>query len=407
MRVLHLTPELPSWPGGTGGATRQFHLLARLAELGHEVTVVAPVPAGDDRAGARLAEVGIRLVAYERPRSRMREVAAALAGRPSLLATALRDPVLPWQVSVFWERMRSLADREIGERPPDVVLIEHDNAAAWVEAVPRGIPAVLVLQNSGPDYYRSRAGAARGLRRMLFEAEERRFRRFHRRWLDRYAALMPVSDKDAERIRVVSDLPAYVVPNGVASQELTPASPSREPATILFTGTLNHPPNSEGIVWFAERIWPAIRHARPDAILLVVGRAPPPEVTALGELPGVEVVGPVPDVAPLFERATAVVVPLRSGGGTRLKILEALASGRALVSTSVGCEGLALADGDELLIRDDPETFAAATLRLLAEPKLRERLAGRGREVVAERYDWRVLGDGLANALQQIASPAR
>ena len=100
MRVLHLTPEPPSWPGGTGGSTRQFHLLARLAELGHEITVVFH-PAYDDQAGARLAAVGIRLVAYERPRSRMREVAKALAGRPSLVAAALRDPVLPWQVSVF------------------------------------------------------------------------------------------------------------------------------------------------------------------------------------------------------------------------------------------------------------------------------------------------------------------
>ena len=194
--------------------------------------------------------------------------------------------------------MRPLAEREISENPPDVVLIEHDNAAAWIEAIPTGIPVALVLQNSGPDYYRSRAVNARGLRRMLFKAEEGRFRRFHRRWLDRYVALIPVSAKDAERIRIASSLPTYVVPNGVASQELTPAPPSREPATILFTGTLNHPPNSEGIAWFAERIWPAIRRARPDAILLVVGRGPPPEVTALGDLPGVEVVGPVPDVAP-------------------------------------------------------------------------------------------------------------
>ena len=162
---------------------------------------------------------------------------------------------------------------------------------------------------------------------------------------------------------------------------------------LIFTGTLNHPPNAEGIAWFADEVWPEVAAARPDARLMVVGREPPPAVARLGSRPGIEVVGPVADMREWYGRATAAVVPLLSGGGSRLKILEALACGRALVSTPVGAEGLDLQDGRDLLLAADASAFAAATLRLLAEPDLRADLAAQGRRAAERRYDWRVLGD--------------
>jgi len=186
-----------------------------------------------------------------------------------------------------------------------------------------------------------------------------------------------------------------VVPNGVASHELRPSPASREPATLLFTGTLSHPPNAEGICWFAENAWARIRSAHPHAKLLIVGHDPPSAVRGLGARGGIEVVGPVTEMAPYFARATAVVVPLLSGGGTRLKILEAFSSARAVVSTSVGSVGLDVQPGSDLLVADGADAFAAATLRLLEEPSLRERLAVAGRELAEDRYDWRVLGERL------------
>ena len=143
---------------------------------------------------------------------------------------------------------------------------------------------------------------------------------------------------------------------------------------------------------------------QPGAALLVVGREPPPSVTRLGSRPGIEVVGPVPDMREWYARATAVVVPLLAGGGSRLKILEAMACGRAVASTSAGAEGLDAGGGRELVIADGAEAFAAATLRLLEQPDLRRNLAAAGRRAAEDRYDWRVLGDRLESVLASAAS---
>src|SRR3954454_11197726 len=311
MRILHLTAEMPRWPGGTGGATRQFHLLRRQVELGHEVKVVAPVPAGREDLRQTLASAGIGLEGPTRPSSRLRENLATVAGAPSLVARALPLPVLAWQVSVFWQELRPIAQRVAAAWRPDVIVVEHDNSAAWIAALPSGIPAALVFQNVGPSYYRSRAAASTGLARLAFDIDARRFRSFHSRTLGRYARLVPVSEPDGRELQTLgAGVPIEVVPNGVASDELQALSPSDERATLLFTGTLSHPPNADGIRWFADEVWPRIRSAHPESRLLVVGRDPPPRVRELDAREGIEVVGPVPEMTPYFARATAVVVPL-------------------------------------------------------------------------------------------------
>ena len=198
MRVLHLTPELPHWPGGTGGATRQFHLLRRLVELGHDVTVVAPVAPGQRSAVDTTAAAGIELITAPRPESRPREVFAALRRRPSLVPAAARLPVLAWQVEVFWTTLRPLAQRALREREPDVVSIEHDNAAGWIADLDGVPPAVLTLQNVGWHYYANRARAVSGPRRAAFRAEGRRFRRHDLRHFARYARLVAVSERDRD-----------------------------------------------------------------------------------------------------------------------------------------------------------------------------------------------------------------
>ena len=404
MRVLHLTPELPCWPGGAGGATRQYHLLRRLSELGHEVTVVAPVPAAEEHRRAQLAGAGVRLVGPSRPPSRVREAGAAIAREPALAARAASLPLLAWQVSVFWTALRPFALAEVERSRPDAITVEHDNAAAWVADLP-DIPAALTLHNLGPAYYASRAGAATGARRALLAFESRRFARFHSRWLRRYRTLIAMSELDAAQVRPFG-VPVEVVPNGVAVDELPALAPSPEPATLLFTGTLSHPPNAEAIRWFAEQAWPRVLRARPQARLLVVGRGAPRQVLDLHGSRGVEVVGAVEDMGPYFARATAVVAPLRSGGGTRLKVLEAFSRRRALVSTTVGCEGLDVADGRELLVADAPDELAAAVVRLLDDEALRERLGAAGRALAERSYDWRSLGDRLEAALARLARPS-
>jgi glycosyltransferase involved in cell wall biosynthesis len=145
-------------------------------------------------------------------------------------------------------------------------------------------------------------------------------------------------------------------------------------------------PNQDGVQHFVRDIWPLVRQARPDATFQVVGRNPPPPIRALAEVPGVEVVGTVPDVRPYLAGAAAIVVPLRVGGGTRLKIFEAMAAGRAVVSSTIGCEGLPVTAGRHLLVEDEPAAFAGAVNRLLDSSTEQENLGAAARRLVAERY---------------------
>jgi polysaccharide biosynthesis protein PslH len=163
---------------------------------------------------------------------------------------------------------------------------------------------------------------------------------------------------------------------------------------------MSYLPNHQGIAWFAEEVWPLIRRAAPGVELDVVGRGPPPNVQALGEIDGITVHGGVPDMAPYFARSNAVVVPILTGAGIRVKIIEALAAGRATVSTPLGAEGLELEPGRHVLIADGAPAFADAVVRALGDDELRTRLGTEGRALAERRYDWRALGDDLERVLE-------
>lgn len=179
----------------------------------------------------------------------------------------------------------------------------------------------------------------------------------------------------------------YVVPNGVA--EFEPTSPAQEkPGQLLFVGTLHYQPNVDAVQYFCRSILPLIRKQRDDARLVVVGLKPAPEVLSLHNGETIDVVGTVEDVTPFYESASLVVAPIRSGGGTRLKILEALSRGKAVVSTRTGVEGVELRGDTDLMLADSPEQFAAACTALLNDREKRRRLAESGRARAIERYHW-------------------
>jgi glycosyltransferase involved in cell wall biosynthesis len=185
---------------------------------------------------------------------------------------------------------------------------------------------------------------------------------------------------------------------------LTPAPERDGEPRVLFTGTLSYPPNSGGIRWFADEVWPAVLRELPDARLEVVGRGPTPEVLTLDGRPGITVVGPVPLMDPYFAHAHVVVVPILTGAGIRVKIVEAMANGRAIVSTSLGWEGLPDVHPDEdLLVADEPSRFAQEVVRLLRDPQLRAQLAARARALAVRAYDWRGLGDRQEALLREIS----
>jgi glycosyltransferase involved in cell wall biosynthesis len=401
VRLLVLSPLLPR-TGASGGQTRELHLLRRLAELGHEVVVCCPVPA----AQRDFVEAGLDVRAAHRP-SRATEVVTAVQRRPALAALLVSRPLASWQLEVLWEGMRPAVEEELGRRRPDAALVVWDLAAAWREHLPPGLPTAIDLHDVSWEYVRSRAQTRSGPAAAALRLESARLRRFTRRRLPRYDAVVCVSEAEAARVRAVAPgAPApAVVPNGVDLAAFAPAPEPDGPPTVLFTGTMNYPPNADGALWLASEVWPRVRGARPGARLLIVGRDPGRAVQRLDGRDGIEVAGGVPDMAPYFAAAHVVAVPIRSGGGTRLKVLEAAASGRAVVSTRLGAEGLELRAGTEIVLADEPGAFAEALLGLLADPARRGHMAAAGRAAVEARYGWPALGDRLADVLERVAAP--
>ncbi len=189
---------------------------------------------------------------------------------------------------------------------------------------------------------------------------------------------------------------AWVVPNGVSDDLMFAPTVPRERNHLVFVGTLNYRPNEDAVLHFCRDIFPRVLARLPDTKLSVVGLSPTDSILSLQDGKRIFVHANVPDVVPYVKRATLSIVPLRSGGGTRLKILESLALDTPVVSTRIGAEGLALTDGEHLLLADKPDEFAAAVLRLLEDKNLRDRLSIQGRDRVSERYLWSSIRSELA-----------
>lgn len=194
-----------------------------------------------------------------------------------------------------------------------------------------------------------------------------------------------------------------VVPNGVDIETFQGNSPDQEVAgRIIFTGSMDYYPNSDAVHYFAQKCWSLILAQVPEANWQIVGRDPPSDVLKLAELHGVKVIASVPDMRPYFAEAMVAIVPLSIGSGTRLKILEALAMQKAVVSTSLGCEGLSVVPGKHLIVANKPEAFAQAIVELIRNPEKRGALGAAGRSLVEAEYGWERCGDKLLEVLEQL-----
>jgi len=225
-----------------------------------------------------------------------------------------------------------------------------------------------------------------------FRVEAYRLSRFEEEVARAFDHSILVSEKEAEALRSrVSDRPISVIPNGVDLEYFAPAGDDSccvNHPVIAFTGAMDYFPNIDAVKYFCHEIFPLVRRVLPAAEFYIVGRRPIPQVKALSHQPGVVVTGDVPDIRPYLWGSTVSIVPLRIGGGTRLKIFEALAMGKAVVSTQVGAEGLPIVPGQHFLQADSPADFAQAVVTLLKDPDRRRALGLAGRRLVEERYSW-------------------
>ena len=228
----------------------------------------------------------------------------------------------------------------------------------------------------------------------------RRLRRYERRACRTADRLVLVSAADAQAVgRLDRSLEPLVVPNGVdmayysaplgpLARERQAAAPGATRHDMVFTGKMDFRPHVDAVLWFSREVLPRILLRVPSAHLWIVGKDPHPRLAALAEQPAITVTGWVEDVRPYIAQAAVYVVPLRIGGGTRLKVPEAMAMGKAIVSTTLGCEGFDLLSGEQLVMADTPEEFAAAVIALLHEPERRAQLGEAARQLAAAQYDW-------------------
>jgi glycosyltransferase involved in cell wall biosynthesis len=179
-----------------------------------------------------------------------------------------------------------------------------------------------------------------------------------------------------------------LVPNGVDTKYFYATRASRGKPSLVFTGLMDHPPNVDAAIWFCAEILPRLRRKIPDSSFKIVGSKPHPRVRELAKREGVEVIGEVPDTRPYLAKSSAVVIPLRSGGGTRLKILEAMAMERPVISTTLGAEGLDVTPKVNIMIADTPDEFVNHILLLLASPETASQLGTAARRLVVDKYDW-------------------
>ena len=273
-------------------------------------------------------------------------------------------------------------------------------------------PSIVFTHNVEAEIWRRHAEqATNAATKYLMTQQWTRMLRFEADALARFDLVLAVSEADRETFGRLYPrslrAPLHVVQTGVDTDYFTPASAAPERAHMVFTGSMDWLPNEDGMTYFCREVFPRIRQAEPKATLSIIGRAPTPAVRKLAEIPGVDVTGRVDDVRPHIARGSVYVVPLRIGGGTRLKIFEAMSMGKAVVSTTIGAEGLPVTTGRNIEMADEPDAFAHSVVRLIRDTAARWSIESAARQLVVEKYDWCAVAKDFEAALLRVTNGSR
>jgi sugar transferase (PEP-CTERM/EpsH1 system associated) len=419
VKILFLSPYPPYPPHG-GGAMRIYQLIRGLAAR-HEVTCLTFAPHEEaERALAPLREIcQVLTVRGPLPRGLLRRAWTTLASR--LPDMALRNASRAY--------VTALADVFARERF-DIVQAESIEMAGYLQVagrrsqIARDTHSATVLDQFNAEFVLQRRAFLTDLRRprhwhaaCYSFVQWLKLARYERRAMRDCDAVVAVSEEDRRTLlRLDPAARIGVVPNGVDTAHFSRATIVREQAgplsfgaaTLVFSGTLDFRPNVDAVTWFTREVLPLIRARRPEARLLVVGRRPVPSLQTLAAEGALMLTGEVPDARPYLAGAAVYVVPMRIGGGVRLKLLEALALEAPIVSTGMGAEGIdGLRDGEHCLLADAPAAFADSVLRLLADPTIGRRLGAAGRALVLGSYDWSAIVPRLDALYQELLTAAR
>lgn len=393
MHILFVapTPPVPT----SGGRTRLYNLIKRLAAR-HDISLLTFVQPDEQEmlANAKAYYRIMETVPFA-PFPSLGKWQNRLQGWRRILFSAKPRYAMIFPV----DNLRTPLRRLLASHQFDVVVLQGLYVAELCDEI-QETPVILATENVESEIARKNLGNARNaVHRLRDWLEWRKLRDHETRMVRRFPVCIAVSELDVAMLSAIAPhTEVHLVANGADTQAYLPVDKERKSNEILFFGTLNYGPNAEGILWFCRDILPRVRAEVPDARLVIVGKDAPERVRALAMLPGVELIGFVPDVRDRLWSATLSVAPLLSGGGTRLKILEAFAAKCPVVSTTVGAEGLAVRNGEHAIIADTPEAFSQGVVKLLRDPELGARLAEKGQDLVAQTYDWEPIALRLEQA---------
>ncbi len=389
MKILFLTPYIP-YPPSFGGSVRIYHL-ARSLSRRHEVSILSYSEDGGlgDPSGLETFCRKVILVPRKVGEKRMRQLASLTSCRSFQLA------------SHYSAKMQEAIEKAVRDLDVDVIVVEFSQMAGF--HFPSGIPLIIDQHNVEFDLLRRMAKRNKLSFRKIFNLiEAAKFKREELKCLGRADLIMVTSERDERLLKsLIPGLPTVVVTNGVDTDYFKRPQTERARHTAVFVGATHYFPNEDGVLFFIKDIFPEIRRKIPDFHFTIVGGNPPPSILEYAS-DNITVTGFVDDVRPYIWEGSVFVVPLRMGGGTRFKVVEALASGTPVVSTSLGAEGIPVTDDREVFLADSPEDFAEAVIRALNEPSKADEMINTGLSFVREHFDWKVVGKTMENALTSL-----
>ena len=393
-KILAITSELP-WPLNTGGHIRTYHILKSIAQ-NFDLTLVVPELPSDAPGVQQLQSVGVRVLNVKvGPRS------APAEAKRALVAALKSEPYVMYHRHNRAEVRRAI-QMALQKTNYDAVYLDHLDPYAFHDLFP-GQNIIVDLHNVYSLLAERVAEEHHGIRRWYLHREARLLAKIEKEVATQASGLMTVSQEEQKDFTALGNSNVHLVANGVdcSSYFSLPLGRSHSAPVLLYIGALSWQPNAQAAKYLAHEVIGKVRQGHPQAVLKLVGRDPDKSVLELGEIPGVEVHANVPDIGVYLAEASMLVVALDSGGGTRLKILEAFAAGLPVISTATGCEGIACEHGKHLWIAERKD-FSAAIDYLVTHPELATSLATHGRALVENQYDWSALGRYACKAIESV-----
>lgn len=383
LHILQVTNRLP-WPLNDGGNLATHAIAKHLSALGHRVTLASLNTRKHRQDPSALSNV-----------AEVHAVDIDTRIRPLPLALGLFQST-PYNIARFRSpAFEDLLSRLVREQRPDIVQLEGSYQALFLPAIRRGGDVPVLLRSHNVEWriwQRVFQYERNPLKRLYLRNMYRKIRAFEQDTLHGFDGVVAITEEDEAWYKAQGFAgPITTVNAGADLSRYAPGGDWAPAFKVGFIGSMEWEPNVQGLLWFLDKVWPAVLAACPEAEFHIAGKHPPEWMDRWNELPGVRFHGMVEDAVDFLRGIRLFVVPLLSGSGMRLKIVEALAMQKCVVSTRVGAEGIRVVDGRDLLLRDQPAEFSGALISLLREPARGEALALAGRQSIQECYDWRIL----------------